>query len=171
LKRIKQQMTDTINVELIEVGIRCDDCHVCGSSDAVMGGIVAEVTSGPFKGFHVCPKCLKAPTRVHRLLEQQAAEYGDTAIAKTRAFSGRLRLPTYAQYEAKWAEYWAQHTDAPQPVTDRGTQDGLRLVATAADQVGPALKNIREALDAFAARSDVGARSRPAPARAKEQAT
>lgn len=73
-------------------------CHICGGCTEKVE-ILCEVKSGPEKGLRVCEQCLKSGDVEKRL--QKNIKRVEEQLEGLRALSGRLVVPTYAQWESE----------------------------------------------------------------------
>lgn len=96
---------DMIEVKLTTTNVLTRwPCHVCGGCTEKVT-VLAEVADGPLQGFRVCEQCLQAGNIDERL--QQHADAAEARIpkirehaAKLRALVGRIKVPTWEEYEA-----------------------------------------------------------------------
>lgn len=93
----------TIKVELVETNFLTRwPCTVCGGCTEKVP-ILAESKTGE----RVCESCLRAGN-IDERLEQYALVLDtavDTAAAATRSLIGRLSVPTYAEWQARYEQY------------------------------------------------------------------
>ncbi len=92
-----------VKFELVESkSLTRHPCHVCGgSTDKVP--ILAEVKEGQFKGLRVCEQCMEKRDFDARLLAYAEALEANAALV--RSLVGRLEVPTFEEYQARYAEY------------------------------------------------------------------
>jgi len=85
-------------------------CHVCGGCTEKVE-VLAEVASGPHKGLRVCESFLEDGD-IDAILKRQAEELRKQAAAAL-ALVGRLKVPTFAEWEAAAeradVESWMSH--------------------------------------------------------------
>lgn len=77
-------------------------CHVCGGcteKDSVLCEGEQRLPDGSMRVVRVCPSCLKDAQAIDQTLERTAAVL-EAEAAATRALIGRLKVPTFAAWEA-----------------------------------------------------------------------
>ena len=94
---------DRVKVELVEAGWYTRwPCHACGGNTEKVS-ILAEVISGPHKGFRVCESCITDRNFDTSLLK--FAERLESQAAATRSLIGRLDVPS----EDEWQQFSLEH--------------------------------------------------------------
>ena len=89
----------SIEIELVEAfGLRRRPCTVCGGYTEKVP-ILAESKTGE----RVCESCLEAGNIDERL--EQHARALDEAAVRVRSLIGRLSVPTYAEWQARYEQY------------------------------------------------------------------
>jgi hypothetical protein len=107
-------------------------CHVCGGCTEKVE-VLAEVASGPHKGLRVCKVCIEAGDIDAKL--QQQAEALEGQAASVRALIGRLKVPTWTEYNAyadraHVASWASRRDDASASVFKRVMADDALYQAT-----------------------------------------
>ena len=88
-----------IEIKLVEAfGLRRRPCTVCGGYTEKVP-ILAESKTGE----RVCESCLEAGNIDERL--EQHARALDEAAVRVRSLIGRLSVPTYAEWQARYEQY------------------------------------------------------------------
>ena len=72
-------------------------CHVCGGHTDKLP-VLAEVQGGEHDGFRVCETCIRNRDFDEKL--HQSAERLEAQAAELRSLGGRLRVPSYREWEA-----------------------------------------------------------------------
>ncbi len=73
-------------------------CHVCGGTTEKVNVLVEAEMDGPYSGLRCCEYCLKAGDIDGRLAEYASSL--EKQAAGVRALIGRLKVPTYAEWQA-----------------------------------------------------------------------